>query len=106
MILKDALGVPYVIADGEIIAINDQSGPELVAAALDNDALLDGLMSVIKDSIVSIAGIEPDLEDTEWMGEFNRALLINEFTTPLRVIMKARREVQMIQTEEWANGEG
>jgi len=106
MIVTDTLGVPAVIHDEGLIPLNDANGTELVALALDDLDVLDALMRTIKVKVSEIAGIDPALEDGEWFGEFNRLLLINEFTTPLRVIGQARREVQRIESEEWQHGEG
>lgn len=106
MILTTHIGVPVIMTeDSKIVNLTHMQAQDVLVEALDNPALLDGLFSVIKDAIHEVSGIDPMLDDDDWWGEFNRLLVINEFTTPLHVLSQVRREVERVNSEEWDRAE-
>jgi len=101
MVIKHSrIGVPF-LCDGEdeIIPLSYAHEGDLVFTLVSNPGLAEELMFDIKKAVEVLSGLDATIPDGEWMNEFNALLLINEFTTPLHVIAKAREAAARIQGE-------
>lgn len=99
-ILRSRVGVPYLVYEGEIVALTHAQIDDLVAIELMYPGALNSLNVQARLAVEELVGIDASASDVEWWSMFNSALAINELTTPLHVIAQARASVAAIQSKE------
>lgn len=91
-------GVPVIIDGEQVVALTHEQQGWVQALCLENPDLLDRLEAAIRAGVENIVGIDADQDMNEWWVDFQNALAINQFTTPLDVLGRTRA-----MTTEWAH---
>jgi hypothetical protein len=91
-------GVPVLIDGEQAIALTHEQQGWVQALCMENPDLLDRLERAIRVGVEAVSGIDADQDMSEWWVEFQNALTINQFTTPLDVLSRTRA-----MTTEWAH---
>jgi hypothetical protein len=98
--LTTPTGVPIIIDGEHAIPLTRDMIGEIGVMDADEDGFIDTLMEQIKESVFTIAGIDPTLGNEEWWTEWVSLMTVLQFSEAINVLREASMLSAQLRAEE------